>query len=445
MNILFIQPCPSLKGINKQRLPFLERLIAKIHLLSPPLSFPTLAALTPKQHSITMIDERYEQLDFTTPYDLIGITAMTNEVTRAYELADEFRRLGTPVVLGGPHVSALPEEAKEHADSVVIGEAEESWPQLLRDLENGKLQPFYQQPHPTDIRTIPPPDLSLISRFMLLGGVQSSRGCPYGCKFCVIGNSRDGKVFRKRPIDQVVQEIRNSKQRIIMFYDSSLTIDLEHTKSLFRAIRGLHKSFICLGNINVFTQDDELLRLSKEAGCIQWNIGFESVSQQSLNDAKKKTNIVEAYNKAIQKIHEHKMNVHGFFIFGFDHDTKDIFDKTWEFVQQSKLDSANFSILTPLPGTPLFKELEQQNRILTTDWRQYGYQRTAVFKTKNLTEKELLEGYKKLYRKYFNWYAIAKRFFHLVRRDISASKLIIFFIENIFTQPYFLYHIYRKR
>jgi radical SAM superfamily enzyme YgiQ (UPF0313 family) len=444
MKILFIRPCPNLKGVDNKRLPFVESLFVQSHMFPPPLSFPTLAALTPRYHSITVLDERYEKLNFDASYDLIGITAMTNEVIRAYELADEYRRRGIPVVLGGPHVSALPNEAKTHADSIVIGEAEETWPRLLHDLENGELQPFYQQTHPTDLRLIPPPDNSLLTRYMFQGAVQSSRGCPYGCAFCYIGNSKNGKVFRTRPIEHVVQEIRNIKHRIITFYASSMTVDLEHTKSLFRALRGLHKHFICIGNINRLAQDDELLRLSKEAGCIQWNIGFESISQESLIDVKKKTNTVHEYKKAIEKIHAHKMNVRGYFIFGFDHDSNDIFDKTWEFIKQSQIDFATFSILTPLPSTPLFKELENQQRILTTDWCQYGYHRTVVFQPKMLTEKELLNGLKNIYRKYYSWSAITKRFYHLVRHNITVSTLMIFLLDNIITRVYCVHSVCRK-
>jgi radical SAM superfamily enzyme YgiQ (UPF0313 family) len=445
MKILFIQPCPQLKGINGPPLPSFERLIIKIGMLIPRLSFPILAAITPEQHSVKMIDERYENIDFNCQYDLVGITAMINEISRAYELADELRRRGTKVVLGGPQVSALPTEAKEHADSVVIGEAEEIWPQLLHDLENGELKPFYQQLHPTNAQKIPSPKMSIISHYFIEGGVQTTRGCPNRCKFCYIGNSPEGRVFRKRPIEQVVQEVKNSRQKIIIFYDTSLTIDPRHTKSLFKALRGLNKNFICQGNVDVLRQDDELLSLSKEAGCIQWNIGFESVSPQSLEDANKRTNMVEGYHQAIEKIHNHKMNVHGYFIFGFDHDTKDIFDKTWDFIQQSKIDSAHFSILTPLPSTPLFEELQKQNRLLTTDWHQYGFHRTVVFKTKNISETDLLEGYKKLYQKYYSWHAIVNRFFNLIQRGISVSKIINFSIENIFTRPFYLKYMYEER
>jgi len=407
----------------------------------PSLTFPTLAAHTPPDHSVIMIDERIEKIDFSVPCDLIGITALTCEALRAYEIADEFRRRGITVVLGGPHASVLPNEAKTHADSVVIGEAEESWPRLLRDFEKGELQSFYQQKHPTDIRMLPPPDMSILSYHTLSGGVQTSRGCPNGCKFCYIGNSKDGRVFRKRPIEQVVQEIQRNKKRKIMLYDASMTIDVEHTKALFRALRGLHKRFLCLGNIDVLGQDDELLRLSKEAGVIQWSAGFESVSQESLSEAWKKTNTVHDYSKAIEKIHAHKIMVRGFFVFGFDHDTNDIFDKTVEFVQTSHLDSANFGMLTPLPGLPLFKELKKQHRILTTNWDKYGFHRPVVFQPKELTETELLNGYKKAYRKYYSWSAIAKRFHYLIRSHLTFTNLVMFFAENIITRTYCMYRI----
>lgn len=432
LKIVFIQPSTHPGGVNTKDLS---------PMTFPPLTFPMLKAYTPNHHSVKMIDERMDEIDFSMACDLVGITAITCETARAYEIADEFRRRGVTVVLGGPHVSILPKEAKTHADSVVIGEAEESWPRLLRDLENGELQPFYQQKHPTDLRTLLPPDMSVLSRNTLFGAVQSSRGCPNGCKFCCIGNSKDGKIFRKRPIEDVVQEIRSSRKHVIMFYDASMTIDVEHTKALFRALRGLHKRFLCLGNTNALGQDDELLRLAKEVGVTQWGVGFESISQESLNEIGKKTNTVQDYVKAIEKIHAYKMLVRGFFVFGFDHDTKDVFDNTVEFVQRSHLDAANFGLLTPLPGLPLYKDLKKQHRILTTDWEKYGFHRPVVFQPKELTEIELLNGYKKTYRKYYNWVAIAKRFHYLVRSHLTFTNLVWFFVENFFARSYTLHYV----
>lgn len=434
MKIVFIQPSTHPGGVNTKDLSFMA---------FPPLTFPTLAAYTPPVHSVIMIDERMEKIDFDIPCDLVGITAITCEATRAYEIADEFRKREVAVVLGGPHVSMLPNEAKNHADSVVIGEAEESWPRLLNDFEKGELKPFYQQTHPTDLRTLLHPDMSLLSCRTFFGGVYSSRGCPIGCKFCHISNTKDGRIFRKRPIEEVVQEIRESRKRIIMFYDASMTIDVEHTKELFRALRGLHKRFLCLGNIDILGEDDDLLRLAREAGVIQWAVGFESVSQESLSELWKKTNKVANYIKTIEKIHAYKMLVRGFFVFGFDHDNKDIFDKTAEFVQMSHLDAANFGMLTPLPGTPLFKNLEQQQRILTTEWEKYGFHRPVVFQPKELTEMELINGYKKSYREYYNWHAIAKRFHYLIRSHFTFTNFALFFVENFFTRSYSLHHVER--
>ena len=435
MKILFIQPNTRREKINT---------IDFSAMAFPLLTFPTLAAYTPPNHSVTMIDERIKKIDFSVPYDLVGITAITCEATRTYKIADEFRRRGITVVLGGPHVSVMPDEAKTHADSVVIGEAEESWPRLLRDLEKGELQPFYKQTHPTDIRMLRPPDISILPCHTLYGGVQSSRGCPNGCKFCYIGNSKDGRIFRKRPIEQVVQDIRKSRKRTIMFYDASMTIDVEHTKALFRALCGLHKHFLCMGNADVLGQDDELLHLSKEAGVIQWSIGFESVSQESLDDAWKKTNMVHKYSKTIEKIHAYKMLVRGFFVFGFDHDANDIFDKTVEFVQTSHIDAANFGMLTPFPGLPLFKDLEKQHRILSTDWDKYGFHQPVVFRPKKLTETELLNGYKKTYQKYYSWDAIVERFYYFVRSHLTFTNLVRFLSENILIRARDLYHTKRR-
>jgi radical SAM superfamily enzyme YgiQ (UPF0313 family) len=229
-----------------------------------------------------------------------------------------------------------------------------------------------------------------------------------------------------------------------MFYDASMTIDVEHTKALFRALRGLNKRFLCLGNIDIIGQDDELLRLSKEAGVTQWSIGFESVSQESLSDIGKKTNKVQNYSKAIEGIHKYKMMARGFFVFGFDHDSNDIFDKTVDFVQSSHLDSANFGMLTPFPGLPLFNELKKQHRILTTDWEKYGFHQPVVFHPKKLTETELLNGYKKAYRKYFSWDAIFKRFFYLVHSHLTLTNIVMFIAENIFIRAYSMNQI-RKR
>jgi radical SAM superfamily enzyme YgiQ (UPF0313 family) len=195
-------------------------------------------------------------------------------------------------------------------------------------------------------------------------------------------------VFRARPIGDVIEEITSLRQKIFFFTDFSLTIDLTYTKELFRRICGLKKKFICGGNVDVLAEDEELLRVSREAGCIEWISGFETFSQESLDGAHKKTNIVEDYIRAVKKIHKYKMSVFGTFVLGFDEDTPDIFNVMRKHIGELGIDAVNFAILTPYPGTPLFNRLEKEKRILTKDWSKYN-RKNVVFEPKNMTKKEL--------------------------------------------------------
>ena len=220
------------------------------------------------------------------------------------------------MVLGGYHASALPDEAKKHADSVVTGEAELNWPKLLRDFENREIKPFYRQNKPVDPKLIPSPYRGSIDDYCPCIDVQATRGCPIGCEFCSIKNV-EGKYYRKRPIETVIEEIKSLKNTSFSFSDPTLTIDVEYTKSLFKEMIGLKKRFVCHGNVNILNEDEELIKLSKKAGCQAWFIGFESINQESLNSVKKK-NTVKIYEEAVKKIHKHNVAIKGLFIFGFD-------------------------------------------------------------------------------------------------------------------------------
>lgn len=356
-----------------------------------PPTFGILAALTPQRHSITFMDDRIQNIDFDESYDLVGISIYTRSAPRAYQIADEFRKRGTRVVLGGWHASALPEEAKCHADSVVIGEAEETWPQLLKDLDNGTLNPIYKQERPVDPGIIPPAKSIISSKRYSIGIIQATRGCPYRCNFCAMTNRRYGRMYRLRPVENVLEEIRALPQKIIFFGDNSLTINTEYTKQLFKNMKELNKKFYCNGNVNGLNHDDELLKLAKEAGCKMWNIGFESVSQETINSIGKRSNKIEDYASTVRKIHDFGMVVNGNFIFGFDTDQKNIFDRTLEAVYDWGIDLCSFLILTPLPGTPLFDRLDMEGNILTRDWSKYDYS-TAVHRPKNMSPEELEEG-----------------------------------------------------
>ncbi len=388
----------------------------------PPLTLAQLAGATPRDHEVCAVFERYQKVDFDWEGDVVCISCLTPVAPRAYEIADIFRSRGIPVILGGWHPSALPEEAKKHADAVVIGEAEGVWEQVLTDLQHDDLQPFYRNTKPVDLCCIPSANRSVNQGIGFIAGVQASRGCPMGCEFCGVTNSSDGRIFRKRPIENVIKELQSVRQRHLYFYDPSLTIDPEHTKQLFREMKYLNKKFICFGNADVLQRDEELLQVASDAGCQKWFIGFESVSQETINKIGKRSNKVEQYASSIKKIHEYGMAVIGAFIFGFDTDTKDVFRTTSHMIYDLHIDIAEFTILTPYPGTPLFDRLDKEERILTKDWSKYTEKDNVVFKPRHMTPTELLEGTRQVKQEVNSVSGILKR-------SLRNKQL---FIHNLF-------------
>jgi radical SAM superfamily enzyme YgiQ (UPF0313 family) len=378
----------------------------------PSITLEQLISITPKKYKVEYVDERYRSVDLNWNGSLVGISTLTSNALHAYSIADEFRKKGKTVVLGGYHPSALPEEAIQHADAVVIGEAEISWPQLLRDFENRELKPFYRAPL-VNPKMIPSPRRTP-GNFPYIGVIQASRGCPYQCRFCAINNV-EGSRFRARPIERVIEEIKSLKTGRFMFADSSLTIDKKFTKQLFQEMIGLNKKFSCYGNINVLQDDDELLSLAKKAGCETWLIGFESINQESLLYIGKSSNKVQDYLSAVKKISENEMRIVGLFIFGFDTDTPDIFETTLEAIYEWDLDRAAFAVLTPFPGTELCSELEKEERILTKDWEKYNI-RNVVFQPKNFSVNQLYRGRNTLAKKFYS-------FSNCMRRNIQDKNL----------------------
>lgn len=350
-----------------------------------------LAAVTPSHHT-RIIQEGNRTIDVGVDYDVVHINFKTALAPRAYEVADAFRKKGKKVVLSGYHPSALPTEAKQHADSVIVGDAVTLWPVVVKDLEAGSLRPFYTSSDICGALTLPSTHAVTLEGLQLTNSVEATRGCPYKCDFCQDANIRDGSIFRARPFDDVIEEIASLRQKLFFFTDFSLTIDLAYTKELFRRLRGLKKKFICGGNVDDLASDDELLRLSHEAGCIEWISGFETFSQESLNGAHKKTNSVEEYARAVKKIHKYNMAVFGTFVLGFDEDTPDIFHTMKTQIAQLGIDSVNFALLTPYPGTPLFNRLEKEGRILTKEWDKYT-RKNVVFQPRNMTKEELEDGF----------------------------------------------------
>ena len=384
MKILLVQPYAGYELPN-----LVMKLSAKLPAF-PNLTIQQLAGICPNESDVEAIDENQgKKINFDKNYDLVAISCRTATVPRAYEIADEFRRRDTPVVLGGYHPSALPKEAKQHADSVVIGEAEISFAKIIEDVQKNKLKSFYNSGL-VDPKLIPLPKRDVIDYYLPIAAVEATRGCPVNCDFCFVHKVK-GKIHRKRPIDNVIEEIKAIKQKTIMFFDASLTTNPNYSKTLFKNLKGLNKRFTCYGNVNVLARDEEFLKLASDAGCISWCIGFEALSQDILKNIGKTTNKIEDYRSAVKKIKDYNMNVTGSFIFGFDGHVLNTFKETKRMLNTLDIDVVCFNILTPFPGTQLFERIKKEERISTYDWSRYSCAQT-VFTPRHMTEKELYNG-----------------------------------------------------
>jgi len=401
-----------------------EKTFLTLFTILPSLYPRRLAAITPEEHILTVINERYHSISFDTFFDLVVIHFNSASASRAYEISDRFREKRIKVVLCGLHVSAMPEEALEHADSVLLGRGENNWLHLLKDMEKGQLQRIYPvEPYGTMSVSIPP-TRAILPGIQLIGAIEATRGCPYGCIFCPEANTIGNNRFFARPVNEVIEEIRSIPQKILMFYDLSLTIDVEYTKDLFIQMKPLKKKFICNGNIDVLANDEDFVKLSYEAGCIGWLIGFESVNSMTLSSVGKKTNNVAYYKKAVDLIHRYKMAVIGDFMFGFDTDTIDVFQSTLSAIRSLDIDVADFSILTPFPGTPFYTILEHEGRILTKDWGRYSMH-SVVFQPRQMSPEELIKGVTMIYHEFYSPVCLLKRMGKAIRLGMYPFLLIL--------------------
>jgi len=376
----------------------------------PIITLPHLAGITPKKHVVKIVNENYDTLDFDEDVDLVGITCYTMTAPRVYEIADEFRRRGKKVVLGGYHPTAMPDEASKHADSIVLGMAEASWPRLIEDVEKGTLKQIYERDTDFDMADVPPIRRDLIKHNPLQGAVQTTRGCTNRCEFCAISSFFQHGI-KQRPIKNVVEEIKQMPNRLYVIHDPHLTINRKYARELFKELirQKVRKSWVSNGTTNVLGKvDNEWLNLARKSGCVEWFVGFESISQAALDGIKKTHNIVEDFKKMIKRVHDFGMTIQGGIIFGFDEDTPDIFDTTLEKLYELEIDVLEVNILTPYPGTPLFEKMEREGRLITRDWSRYN-QVDVVFKPKHMTEKELLEGAQMVAKEFYSWPNIVKR------------------------------------
>lgn len=306
----------------------------------------------------------------------------------------------------------------------------------MDDFEKGELKPFYKTEGGVNPKDIPIPNHDIEQIKPLFVGISTSRGCPYNCSYCNISHVF-GNNYRPRPIQNVIAEIKKIPRKHLLFiYDASLTIDKNYAKALFKEMIPLKKKFIAYGSVPILMRDEELLKLASEAGCFQWNIGFESVNQESLDNDAKKSYKVDDYYKLVKKIHSLRMSVYCSLIFGFDHDKPEIFDLTLDKLYDYGIDSASFFILTPFPNTFLYEKLDNDGRILTNDWSKYDLSH-VVFQPKLMSPIELKEGVTKISHKFHSFDKIIRRMVNVTITTRNFSNIIIDGYNNIVLAQYF--------
>lgn len=414
MKILLIMPRGALyryeKGIFKRPIRY------------APLTLTTLAALIPKEveAEVEIIDEGVESLPEELQADLVGITAITGTSMRAYAIADKVRQKGIPVVLGGVHATLMPQEAAQHADSVVTGFAEESWPQLLRDFVRGRMEKLYRQSSELSMAGLPIPRRDLIKRkgYVTIHTIQATRGCTNQCDFCVVPVAWGRRMYL-RPIEDVIQELEQIDNRDVLFVDVSPIENKRYAKELYRAMIPLCKRWVSPSTLKI-ADDDELLGLAAQSGCKGLLIGFESVSQQTLKEVGKSFNYVDKYRNQVEKLHHFGIAIQACFVFGFDTDDKTVFERTVDLVNKLNLDLPRFTAYTPFPGTPIFNKLRSENRIIEDDWSLYDAQH-VVFKPRLMSPEKLQEG---LYRAWEQSYTFGSIFKRLAGSRCLLSYLI---------------------
>ncbi|MCF8369388.1 MAG: B12-binding domain-containing radical SAM protein [Bacteroidales bacterium] len=378
-------------------------------LMMPQLALYILAGLTPQKFEVKVIEEEITQVNLDEDCSLVGISCLTANAPRAYELCREFKKRGKTVVLGGVHPTILPDEALEYADSVVIGEAEGVWENLLEDFNNNSLKKKYHNPEP-DLAKYIPKDFSRIikKRLFNLIPIMTTRGCPYACDFCCVTNLF-GKKIRHVPVENVVRDIKESGAKNFIFLDDNIIGHKKYAKELFRAIKPLNIKWVGQASVSLLVNDDELIQLAYESGCKTLFFGIESVSEEQLKTMRKAIKDIEDLEIALKKIKKYGILIHASVVFGFDNDTKETFDETVKFLKKSKVSTVSFNVLTPYPGTKTFEDLKNENRLITSDWRYYDHN-TVVFQPINMSPYDLQKGKVRARKQFYTLMSVLRRF-----------------------------------
>jgi radical SAM superfamily enzyme YgiQ (UPF0313 family) len=377
--------------------------------LAPPLALLVLGALTPPEHRVTIEDENVERLNLADRPDLVGITVKVDTACRSWEIARSYRRRGVPVVLGGIHVTACPEENLPHCDALVVGEAEGVWDQVLRDAAAGQLNRVYRSAEPADLRESPIPrwELAAGKNYLYSNTITISRGCPWQCDFCYSSAANFPRGYRLKPISHILKEIASLGTRHVMFIDDNFFGDPARTPDLLAALAPLGLTWHCAVSADIGGHED-VLDLMAATGCKSLFIGFETINDGNLASCRKRQNRVADYGRTIARIHERGMMVNASLAFGFDGDRCDVFERTLEWFMARKIESMTAHILTPYPGTRLYQRLLAEGRIIDADLRNYNTAR-VVFRPRGMSPETLQAGYLWMYEQFYSWAAILKR------------------------------------
>lgn len=391
----------------------------------------TVAALSPDWVDPVFIDENHEEVDLTADYDLVGITAMAQQAPRAYEIAAAFRKRGIPVVIGGVHATVLPDEAREHADAVVVGEAEPVWGPLMEDFRAGRLRPLYRSPGPINLADTPVPRYDLLNRNHYdQAWIQTSRGCPHDCDYCVSAKVF-GNRYRIKSIDQVTRELdavlaHFGKPRLA-FSDDNLLANRAHAERLMEKLTPLRLRWLAQADVAIGERDDLLEKL-RAANCRYLFIGFETLSPRSMAELDQtgwKVKRVEGYARCVRRIQSHGIGVVGAFIVGLDDDDPSVFDRTADFIIENHLYGAAITILTPFAGTRLRARLQAEGRLLPTGWDNYtAHDVNHVHPT--MTKAQLEDGLYRIYERVFSEAAFVKKlaYFQEIHRALAERDAI---------------------
>ena len=381
----------------------------------------TLAGLTPKDVEIRFYDDRMEKIPFDEKTDLVAISVETYTAKRAYQIATEFRKRRVPVVMGGFHATLCPDEVAQYAEAVVCGEAETLWPRVIDDARHGKLEKFYRQSgRPTLDGLKPARSIFRGKRYLPIGLVEAGRGCHFKCDFCAVQT-----VFKatqtRRPADAIIAEIEQVKpeRKLFFFVDDNITSNMEQAKEFFRALIPLGVRWVSQSSINA-AHDEEFLELLVRSGCQGVLIGFESLDPANLKDMNKAFNTMRGgFEKALANLRRHRVRVYGTFIFGYDRDTPESFHATVEFAKEHALYIAAFNHLTPFPGTPLYRRLQDEGRLLYENWwldDRYSYN-LIPFQPRGMTPEMLQHNCLEARREFYSWRSIFQRSFDRVNRS----------------------------